>query len=186
MNRTSPEDRRPAPPARRLAALRFVALLLVALLATAACRSAPRQTATVVRPQPVGAPAPDVEPPPPRPGDLSRGEALFAAGDLAAAAAAYEAHLAAGDGVSGGDLALFRLALVHLLPESPLHDPQQGAALLGRLLDAHPGSPFASSAAVILDLRRSNRSLDQEVVRLRDQLEELRRIDLGAEKKDPD
>lgn len=161
---------------RRRAELRLLALLallaMAALLAAAGCRSGPvRQTAAVDEPPPVD--------------HLARGEEFFAAGDLAAAAAEYETHLADGDGVPGGDLALFRLAMLRLLETSPLHDPAAGSLLLVRLVDVHPGSPYADSASLILDLRRDNRRLDSEVDRLLEQLEELRRIDLGEEESFP-
>lgn len=146
-------------------------------LAAAGCRSAPvHQTARVVEPEPVVVETPT---PLPAPDHLAHAEQLFGAGDLAAAAAEYEAHLADGDEVEGGDLALFRLATMRLTRNGPLYDPAAGSLLLGRLVEVHPGSPFADSASLILDLRRTNRRLDGENDRLRDQLEELRRIDLG-------
>jgi hypothetical protein len=120
-------------------------------------------------------------PPPQAPlAALSRGEHLLATGDEVGAAAAYQQHLAAGDGVAGGDLALLRLALLRLEAGGPLHDPAAAVRLLRRLLAVHPQSPYAAAAALILDLRHDNRRLDAEVARLREQLEELRRIDLDG------
>jgi hypothetical protein len=154
-----------------------VCACLLLALAAAGCRSAPvRQTARVVEPEPVAIETPSA---PTAANHLVHAEELFSAGDLAAAAAEYEAHLADGDEVEGGDLALFRLALLRLTRNSPLYDPAAGSLLLVRLVDVHPHSPFADSASLILDLRRANRQLDGENDRLRDQLEELRRIDLG-------
>lgn len=123
---------------------------------------------------------------PAAPTPLAVAERLLATGDVRAAAAAYEQHLAVGDGVAGGDLALLRLALLHLQADSPLHDPAAGLRLLRRLLEVHPQSPYAAAAELILHLRRDNRRLDAEVARLREQLEELRRIDLGPGEIVPD
>lgn len=151
------------------------ACLGVVALAASGCRTAPvQQTARVVEPEPVA-----VEAPRSASDHLVRGEEFQAAGDLAAAAAEYEAHLADGDDVEGGDLALYRLAMLRLTRNSPLYDPAAGSLLLVRLVEVHPESPYADSASLILDLRRANRRLDGENDRLRDQLEELRRIDLG-------
>jgi len=126
-------------------------------------------------------------PPPPDPlASLARAEHLLATGDEAGAAVAYEQHLAAGDGVAGGDLALLRLALLRLQANGPLHDPAAGLRLLRRLLEVHPQSPYAAAAAVILHLKHDNRRLDAEVARLREQLDELRRIDLGPGENNPE
>jgi hypothetical protein len=126
------------------------------------------------------------KPSPPDPlAALSQAEHLLATGDEPAAARAYEAYLEAGDDVPGGDLALLRLALLRLEAGGPLYAPASGLRLLRRLLDAHPESPYAAAAEVILHLRRDNHRLDAEVARLREQLEELRRIDLGPGEKDP-
>jgi hypothetical protein len=162
---TAPRRRRRGPTPRALPALTAAALLASALLS--ACIS----TRTAPPPDPLAS--------------LARAEHLLATGDVAGAAAAYEEHLAAGDGVAGGDLALMRLALLRLQADGPLRDPAAGIGLLRRLLEVHPQSPYATAALLILHLRRDNRRLDAEVVRLRRQLDELRSIDLGPGEKDP-
>lgn len=149
--------RRRLPPlaARRLAAAPLAALLLAGALASG-CATAP-----VLRPRAVTA-----------------GDRLLAEGRPEAAARAYERQLEAGDRAAWSDVALFRLALLHLTPESPVHDPAEGEALLRRLIEAQPESPHAAQARWILSLHRDNRSRAAEIGRLRRQLEELRRIDL--------
>lgn len=137
----------------RLAAVLLAGLLLLGTL-TAGCVSAPSRGADA-------------------------GHRLLAAGRPAAAAEAWDRQLAAaGDAAPGSELALFHLALLHLAPDSPLHNPAYGDSLLRRLLAAHPDGALAHQARWLLDLRHENRSRQREIERLRRQLEELRRIDL--------
>lgn len=114
------------------------------------------------------------------PAYLPEADRLLAAGEYEAAAQIYESHLEAGDGADGTDRALFGLALIRLLPESPLHDPAVATTLLERLVLAHPHSAYASSAAAMLALSQDNLTLEAEIERLRTQLDELRRIDLES------
>lgn len=137
---------------KRLAAVLLTAALLAASLA-AGCASAPPRA--------------------------SSGDRLLAADRPAAAAEGWERQLAAaGDAAPGSDVALLHLALLHLAPDSPLHNPAYGDALLRRLVAAHPDGAAAAQARWLLELRRENRRRQEEIERLRRQLEELRRIDL--------
>lgn len=129
-------------------------------------------------------------------------ETLWLNGDDAGAAAAFEEQVEGG----GGDHALFRLALVYGSPASAVHDPARSAALLRRLIEEHPTSPYRAEAAAVLALevelerlRREASSGDRETRRLRGyaaelqgridtltgQLEELKRIDLERRRQPP-
>ncbi len=135
-------------------------------------------------------------------GAAKRAEALWRAGDDAAAAAAFEDRLAGGS----TDLVIFQLALVYASPASAVHDPARSAELLRRLIDDYPKSRYRSSAAAVLALgvelerlRLETSSGDRETRRLRGraaelqeridkltgQLEEMKRIDLERRRQPP-
>jgi two-component system sensor histidine kinase GlrK len=111
--------------------------------------------------------------PPPvvQPGALEIGDAAFDRGDYVAASGAYQDHLDHGASSSAADRVLFRLALMHLLPGSPVRDPRRAREYLAALVERFPESPFRAAAEYLFGLQR-------EVELLRRQLEEIKRIDL--------
>lgn len=121
------------------------------------------------------------EPPPARDplADIELGEAMILAGDWRGAVAIFDRLLAAPEAEEHLDRILLRSALIRLDPRSSLRLPSRGRGYLARLVAERPDSIYAAEAAVILALERDQRSLAEEVERLRVQLEELRRIDLG-------
>lgn len=106
------------------------------------------------------APTPVAPPPPPPPNYLELGDRSFDAADYPAAAEAYRVYLRDNSSAPDRDRALFRLALAHALPGSPINDPPQAAALLRELQNSFPQSPFRPQADLLLRLQ-------DEVERLR-------------------
>ncbi len=104
---------------------------------------------------------------------LKQADRLFEERAYAAAAAAYEAALADGSGAGGLDRALFRLALVHALPASPVHDEQRARELLRELTRRFASSPYSFEAALVLELEGRGRRLRDEAERLRQVIAEL-------------
>lgn len=94
---------------------------------------------------------------------LREADRRFAAADYAGAAAAYRNALSDGAAPADLDRALFRLALIHALPESPLHDPERAEALLGNLAAEHPASPYGQAAGLLLANQRRRRDLSAEL-----------------------
>lgn len=84
----------------------------------------------------------------------SAGDRLFAAGDWIAAEAAYRETLRDDARRAQADRALFRLALVYSLPESPLQDLERAEDSLSRLLAQHPSSEHAPAARALLAWHR--------------------------------
>lgn len=113
------------------------------------------------------------EPPIAPPTALEIGDAHFERGDFRAASTAYETWLADNPPPQTADRVLFRLALMRTLPGSPVHDPRRGRQLFAELVKRYPRSPFRPAAEYLLSLQR-------EVEKLRHQLEEIKRIDLGG------
>ncbi len=97
------------------------------------------------------------------PDELREADALFAAGDLEGAAAAYRAAAAADPPPAGIDRALHHLALIHSLPGTALHDPERARSLLERLAAEHPRSPYGRAAAASLERERERRRLASEL-----------------------
>lgn len=96
---------------------------------------------------------------------------LFDQRRYAEAAVVYRALLEEDPSAIGADHFLFRLAVVELALAVEASDPSAGQAVLRRLVDEFPHSPYRPAAEAILGWR-------WELERLRGQLEELKRIDL--------
>lgn len=114
-----------------------------------------------------------------------RADSLFAVGDYAAAAEAYEAWLARDADARDADVVLLRLAALYLVMGTPQREPARGEAALRRLVEGYPSSPLRKPAEYILSLRRRIEKLEGTVSRARSRaaelerrLEELKRIDL--------
>jgi tetratricopeptide (TPR) repeat protein len=120
--------------------------------------------------------APTVVPPPPPPNYLAIGDQHFDAGEYAPAADSYQTYLQANPAAPDRDQALFRLALTHEFPESPVHDSARALAELQELLDTYPDSPLRPQAELVLQLHGEADRLRAEV-----QIRELRIGDLTAQ-----
>jgi chromosome segregation ATPase len=84
----------------------------------------------------------------------TRADRAYRAGELEEAADAYRQLLEGSPRREHEARALYRLAVIHSQPDSPLRDEGQAEALLTRLLQDHPDSRYAPQAALILDLQR--------------------------------
>lgn len=104
---------------------------------------------------------------------LKRADRLFDARAFAQAASAYETALAGDSGQSGLDRALFRLALVHALPASPVHDERRARELFEELTRRFDESPYSFEAALIMELEDRDRRLRDEAERQRREIAEL-------------
>lgn len=123
--------------------------------------------------------------------------ALLGAGALAAAVAAcatssfhrhveaerYEAALEAFEADSSlhqEEDALYRAGVLYATPGSPGYDPARGLETLERLLRIHPATPHRREADRLLALLAEVDSLHRRVTELRDQLQQLKAVDLEA------
>ena len=114
------------------------------------------------------------------------GDRLFADGHFVAARAAYEDYLASGRAAGRRrERALYPLGLIHARPGGELHDPVEARRYLERLLAVEPPSPYATQAALILDLQLAVSKLRGEMADQRSLarllLAELRRLRSEAE-----
>ena len=109
---------------------------------------------------------------------LHRGGERLMEGDFDGAAIAFNMLLAAHPESDQAPRALFQLAAVYLLPESPLHDRRTGNEMLTDLAEQYPDSPWAPLSEAMLDLTRTNVDLRRAIAALRAQLDELKKIDL--------
>jgi hypothetical protein len=87
---------------------------------------------------------------------------------------------------------LFRLAAIHLLPESSVHDSGTGIEYLDRLVRNHPDSPLTEPARVLRSLQSEVEGLEAQSERqqsrlteLSERLEALKRIDLERSREPP-
>lgn len=120
---------------------------------------------------------------------LETADDLFRRGELAAATGAYEEFLAAGVG-RGADWALFQLVILYASDDNPLADEARARERQERLGSEFPESPWGPYAdrylalcGEIARLQRDRGKLGRELESLRQQLEQLKRIDL--ERKPP-
>jgi hypothetical protein len=132
-------------------------LALLAVLLTACAGLAP--------------PAPAPETP------LERADRLFEEKRYAEAVAEYTAWLAENGTAPPADHVLLRLALARLSSGTRVYDPEAARALLRRLVRDFPDSPYRPAVELILGWHR-------DLDRVREQLEELKKIDL-TEPEDP-
>lgn len=140
------------------------------------CRSA------TDRAVPADVPRAAVDRPPSLRSLLATADQAYVAGDYAAASAAYRGVLAEERSVDGVDRALFRLAILRLLPDGSEADPEAGMALLARLLSEHPNSSYRNAAQLVARLATRVEELESETQRLAAQLEALKRIDLDRDR----
>ena len=149
------------------------ALLSLALLPLLpwSCQTRPAAQAPTAAPPPL---------PPPPPSYLAIGDRYFDAGDYASAADAFQAYLSGNPSAPDRDRALFRLALTHEFPQSPVHDSAQALAELQELLSTYPDSPLRPQAELVLQLHQEAERLraevqarEQRIAELTDQLQQL-------------
>lgn len=120
---------------------------------------------------------------------LESADALFRSSELAAATDAYEAFLQTGR-ERGADWALFQLVILYASDDNPRADEARARQLQKRLSGEFPDSPWGPYADRYLSLRgeierlrRDRGKVGRELESLRQQLEQLKRIDL--ERKPP-
>jgi len=89
---------------------------------------------------------------------LDRADRSFEKGRLGDAAAEYEAFLLKSEAGPRANHALFRLAMTHALPMSPVHDEAVALTLLADLISHGGNSPYAQQATLILGLENRARS----------------------------
>jgi hypothetical protein len=170
--------------ARRPGALRLAALVVLAVLPAGGC-SLFRRPAPTVAPAPPVAPVPTVVAPPdpldPAAARLTRAESLLGVARIEEAAGELHSLVDSYPSSAQAPQALFQLALVYLSPDSPLHDGTQGISLLRDLVDTYPGSSWSLASETILRLARTNADLRGVAEQLQQQLEELKRIDIGSD-----
>lgn len=141
----------------------------------------------VVTAPPVAAPCPPVAPPAPPPDprapDLVRGDSAFDHGNLAGAAAAYDAFLSGAGDDPEVPRVLARLVVLCSLP--PTRDPVAARDYHQRLVSDFPQSTYRAEADLVLrtssDLeahRKRALELEREVARLNQLVEKLKEIDL--------
>lgn len=107
-------------------------------------------------------------------------------GNLAGAAESWEAFLAFRGMQPGAEEALWWLAVLHILPDSPIHSPQVGEQRLAALAERFPGTMEGQQARLILllmtELEETRRTAEDQAERLDElarTIEALRRIDLN-------
>lgn len=145
--------------------------LAIALIAIVLIASGCRQRSSV------GSLPTPPPPPPPPPNFLALGDAAYAARDYAGAVGNYQKFLVAGTLSSERDRVLFRVGLLHLLPESPLHDIAQAITTLQLLMAAYPASDYSVQARLYLDLHQEVEQQTSNIAEYRNRIEEL-----GAER----
>lgn len=119
---------------------------------------------------------------------LERAEERFEAGDYREAESLFVRYLESGSMNPDGqtDRALWGLAMVNLLPESPIRDRDRAMVALDRLVLAHGGTVRGAQArwvrSLLQELEEIRTHVDQQEQLLRqltETVEQLRRIDLN-------
>ncbi len=117
---------------------------------------------------------------------LQQGQALLIAGRHAEAVPPLEAYLVVGENPAHRLAANWSLALVFLLPDSPVRDTRRATPLLERIVDEHPASIEAVHARLLKgllgDLAQSRNTVDEQrrtIGELNQMVEQLKQIDLN-------
>jgi len=117
---------------------------------------------------------------------LEQGQALLLAGRFEEAVSALETFLIFGENPEHRREAAWALALVHLLPNSPLRQPARALMLLAEIGEGYPGTLEALQAtwlqAVLREGERDRTTLreqEQTIRELNELVEQLKRIDLN-------
>jgi hypothetical protein len=117
---------------------------------------------------------------------LEQGQALLIAGRHAEAVPPLEAYLVVGEHEPHRLAANWSLALVFLLPDSPVRDERRAAPLLDRIVEEHPASIEAVHARLLRgllgDLSRSRATVEEQrrsISELNQLVEQLKQIDLS-------
>jgi tetratricopeptide (TPR) repeat protein len=173
-----------------------VSLVGVALLVPACHRKAAAPPVQVSVPLPLPLPGPTPTPQPsPIPdtipslpstgGYFDLGEKYFQVGDYPRAAKAYETYLRSSVSLANQDQALFRLALTHYLPESPVRDIPRAINLYRLLVKSFPQSAFRPQAQMIIGMQAEIDRMrvdvgkrDERIQELTRELEKLKQIDM--------
>lgn len=108
----------------------------------------------------------------PPPNYLEIGNNHFDEGDFSEAADAFSVYLILSPDGQDRDKALFRLALTHAFPSSPVYDAPQAVAELRELLSTFPASPMCPEAQLLLDLNDEADRLRNEQDRLRAEIQD--------------
>lgn len=183
---------------RPCALLALLAVLAMACGTTGPAKVSPAPAPPVEArppaPVPVAVPCPPVGPPTrapePRAPELRRGDEAYERGDLAGAAAAYDAYLATGAAPGTArevDRVLARLVVLCSLP--PTRDPVAARDYHDRLVRDFPDSTHRAEADLVLRAsaeldaqKKKIQDLEKEVARLKQVVEKLKEIDLAPKK----
>jgi outer membrane protein assembly factor BamD (BamD/ComL family) len=103
------------------------------------------------------------------------GQNYFQSGNYVEAARSYETYLRVNLSGPEQDQALFRLALSHSFPDSPIRDLPQAQTLLQQLINRYPRSPFKPQAEFLLGLQGEVDRLRTDVAKRDDRIRELSR-----------
>lgn len=112
---------------------------------------------------------------------LREGDGRLAAGNYAGAVESLHQLLESYPRSEQAPQAMFQLAAVYLTPESPLHDQRKATDTLASLTAEYPRSPWAPAAQAVLLLSKENVDLRRALAVLREQIEELKQIDLESD-----
>jgi hypothetical protein len=130
--------------------------------------------------QPVAVTPPPPPPPPPPPvlTLAQQGDNYFDAGDYGRALGAYSEYLREQPSGPEGDRALFRLALIHALPDSDVTDgaveeQERAVAHMRELVSRFPQSPLRPQAQLYVQLQEQILALRSEIAQSRIQVEVL-------------
>jgi uncharacterized small protein (DUF1192 family) len=112
---------------------------------------------------------------PSEPSPFTEAGAAFEEGDYEAAANAYRRALLVTE--PGADIdreeSLFRLSLMHTLPDSPLHDTGQAQLFLDAMLEEFPDSFWEAEIRSMLELQSVVADLQSTVVAMRSTIDRL-------------
>ena len=107
---------------------------------------------------------------------LMRARALLARGDYEGARREDQRALNRSGKNPPADEALFHLGLVYAHPGNPARDFAKSLAILKRLVQEHPGSPWAEEGRAVLGILEENQ-------RLQALLQQSKKVDLEIEEK---
>lgn len=146
-------------------ALKVARVVLAPLLLMTGCASS---SGSSPEPLPVvGAPVPA----------LPSMRELYEAGDHAGTVRAFLADTT----LVNQDLAVFRAAVASAMPGHVAHHPGRALALFNRLVTEFPDSDYLTEARLVISLLETAEALRGQNDRLKQELEQMKAIDLGQQ-----
>ena len=114
--------------------------------------------------------------------NLSHAKALLASGNYQDALVESEQVLSSDPGTTGVE-ALYLMGIIYAHPQNPNSSLERSLECFQILIRKHPKSDLTREAEAWVSTLRKIKKMDKDILELKDQIDKLKKIDLGIEEK---